>query len=102
MPPGTPAKDRMNVRLALAYADFSSWASTRRVEYHLLHYITCTCLSESISTQRPYFNKSIRHSQPEFSAKMLKDVMSGYAELSMKGHNAARQPNMFRVEFDFI
>ena len=31
----------------------------------------------------------IRHSQPEFAAKMLRDVVSGYAELSMKGHNAA-------------
>ncbi|CAE7238594.1 unnamed protein product [Symbiodinium necroappetens] len=50
----------MNARLALAFEDFNTWARERRIE----------------------------HSQPEFCAKMLRDVQSGYAELAMKGHNA--------------
>ncbi|CAE7943604.1 unnamed protein product [Symbiodinium necroappetens] len=51
----------MNVRLALAYEDFVTWARAKKVE----------------------------HSQPEFKARYLRDATTGYAEMSMKGHNVA-------------
>ena len=35
--------------------------------------------------------EQLRHSQPEFSPKNLRDAATGYAEMGMKGWNAALQ-----------
>ncbi|CAE7252570.1 unnamed protein product, partial [Symbiodinium sp. KB8] len=59
-PPGTASKDKTNVRLGIAYVEFTSWAK----EFH------------------------VEHSQPEFCAKTLRDAFTGYAEMACKGHNA--------------
>ena len=34
------------------------------------------------------YTKKIRHSQPPFTAKSLRDAATGYAEMACKGHNA--------------
>ena len=92
-PPGTSGKDKTNVRLGMAYVEFTSWAKEFHVErlganyffglvfFIIMHASTwdhmCMCM------------QCARHSQPEFCVKTLRDVFTGYAEMACKGHNVA-------------
>ena len=91
-PAGTPAKELTNVSLNIAHAEFMEWTRANKIEHHAAHMCTCVHSSNSCSLLHvDHSNKKIaRHSQPEFHARNLRDSVSGYAEMSMKAHNAPR------------
>ena len=69
----------------MAFEEFHAWTKQRKIESTAaeLHVYPApvkqlACLSEN----HP------RHSQPEFTAKGLRELKTGIAELSAKGHNA--------------
>ena len=98
--PVADGRERQDQRLHLAYAEFKAWARQNRVpilDLLTISFEVWSCLVHAFGSYH-YLGVSCwswghwtlllaRHSQPEFTSRLLRDSTSGYPEFAGKGHN---------------